>query len=97
MSDLKSITALETLISDIAGSHESAAVKNDIEIAGTALSLLVTAIVPNLAPSVDVSAIDTALADTFNGLIELRAATSSSAPTITTQSVVGGTGDGTGV
>ncbi|OUJ16476.1 hypothetical protein [Acetobacter sp. DsW_063] len=68
MADLASITSLETLISTVAGKHESAAVKADIALAGNALSLLVNALVPNLAPGVDLSGIDAGLSKAFDGI-----------------------------
>lgn len=68
MADLASITSLENLISTVAGKHESAAVKADISLAGNALSLLVNALVPNIAPGVDLSGIDAGLAKAFDGI-----------------------------
>ncbi|MBM9401531.1 hypothetical protein JUN65_08020 [Gluconacetobacter azotocaptans] len=72
--DLKSIAALETLISDAAGKSESAAVKADIAIAGTAVSLLASTLVPRLDPALDLGAVDAALAKVFGGLSDLKAA-----------------------
>ncbi|NVN09692.1 hypothetical protein, partial [Nguyenibacter vanlangensis] len=66
--NLKSVTALETLITDVAGKSESAAVKADIAIAGTAVSLLAQTLVPRLDPTLDLSAVDAALARVFGGL-----------------------------
>jgi len=71
---LKSIDAIETLISTLAGSHESAAVKSDIAIAGTALSLLASTLIPSLAPSVDVAGIDAAVTKIVTGITDLRTA-----------------------
>lgn len=68
MADLASITSLENLISTVAGKHESSAVKADIALAGNALSLLVNALVPNLAPGVDLSGIDAGLSKAFDGI-----------------------------
>jgi len=74
MPDLTSINAIETLISTLAGSHESATVKADIAIAGTALSLLASTLIPSLAPSVDVTGIDAAVTKIVTGISDLRAA-----------------------
>ncbi|GBR15649.1 hypothetical protein [Gluconobacter frateurii] len=70
MADLNSLTALNTLVSTIAGKHESDAVKADLAIAGTAMSLLVQTLVPRLDPSLNLTAIDAGLAKAFAGITD---------------------------
>lgn len=67
MSDLASLTSIQNMISAIAGKHESAAVKSDLAIAGTAVSLLVQTLVPRLDPKFDLSGLDAGLAQGFDG------------------------------
>ncbi|CAP57500.1 hypothetical protein [Gluconacetobacter diazotrophicus] len=79
MADLSSVSTLETLISEIAGKSESAAVKADIAIAGTAVSLLAQTLVPRLDPALDLAFVDAALTKVFAGLADLKAALASTA------------------
>ncbi|MBB2189228.1 hypothetical protein HLH34_04520 [Gluconacetobacter azotocaptans] len=86
MADLKSVTALEALISDAAGKSESAAVKADIAIAGTAASLLASTLVPRLDPALDIDGVDAALAKVFSGLSDLKAAIAPPVPAVPAES-----------
>ncbi|UMM08400.1 hypothetical protein MKW11_14625 [Gluconobacter frateurii] len=70
MADLNSLIALNSLISTIAGKHESDAVKADLAVASTAVSLLVQTLVPHLDPSLNLSAIDAGLAKAFEGITD---------------------------
>lgn len=69
-----SISAAETLIDAAIGRSESPAVKSDIAMAGTALSLVLGAVLPAAAPHVNVSGIDAALTKILTGITDLRAA-----------------------
>ncbi|MCP1243859.1 hypothetical protein, partial [Acetobacter lambici] len=75
MSELQSATALNGLVSQIAGKHEDAAVKADLNLAGTAVSLLVQTLVPRLDPALDLNGVDTALSEIFSGMTKLAALT----------------------
>ncbi|MCI2023594.1 MAG: hypothetical protein LKJ63_03205 [Acetobacter fabarum] len=75
MNELQSATALNGLVSQIAGKHEDAAVKADLNLAGTAVSLLVQTLVPRLDPALDLNGVDTALSEIFSGMTKLAALT----------------------
>ncbi|GBQ69531.1 hypothetical protein AA0474_1949 [Acetobacter lovaniensis NRIC 0474] len=75
MNELQSATALNGLVSQIAGKHEDAAVKADLNLAGTAISLLVQTLVPRLDPGLDLNGVDTALSEIFSGMTKLAALT----------------------
>ncbi|WP_257640987.1 hypothetical protein [Acetobacter okinawensis] len=75
MNELQSATALTGLVSQIAGKHEDAAVKADLNLAGTAVSLLVQTLVPRLDPALDLNGVDTALSEIFSGMTKLAALT----------------------
>ncbi|WP_338331324.1 hypothetical protein [Acetobacter sp. LMG 32666] len=79
MSELQSTIALNGLVSQIAGKHEDAAVKADLNLAGTAVSLLVQTLVPRLDPALDLNGVDTALSEIFSGMTKLAALTAGSA------------------
>lgn len=78
MNELQSATALTGLVSQIAGKHEDAAVKADLNLAGTAVSLLVQTLVPRLDPALDLNGVDTALSEIFSGMTKLAALTAGS-------------------
>ncbi|GBQ34594.1 hypothetical protein AA19596_1515 [Acetobacter fabarum DSM 19596] len=79
MNELQSATALNGLVSQIAGKHEDAAVKADLNLAGTAVSLLVQTLVPRLDPALDLNGVDTALSEIFSGMTKLAALTAGAA------------------
>ncbi|EHH68358.1 hypothetical protein [Gluconobacter morbifer] len=70
MADLNSLTSLQTLVSTVAGRHESDAVKADLALVGTAVSLLAQTLVPRLDPSLNLSGIDAGLARAFDGITD---------------------------
>ncbi|WP_215747011.1 hypothetical protein [Gluconobacter sp. P1C6_b] len=70
MADLNSLTSLQTLVSTLAGRHESDAVKQDLTLVGTAVSLLAQTLVPRLDPSLNLSGIDAGLAKAFDGITD---------------------------
>jgi len=67
VSDLKSLTAIQNMITAVAGKHESTAVKADLAIAGSAVSLLVQTLLPRVDPTLDLSGLDAGLAQGFDG------------------------------
>jgi len=67
VSDLKSLTAIQNMISAVAGKHESAAIKADLAIARSAVSLLVQTLLPRVDPTLDLSGLDAGLAQGFDG------------------------------
>ncbi|GBQ69575.1 hypothetical protein AA103196_2251 [Ameyamaea chiangmaiensis NBRC 103196] len=85
MADLTSITALNTLISTIAGKHESDAVKADLALAGTAVSLLVQTLAPRLDPTLDLTAVDAGLAKAFSGITDTITAIETPVATTSTE------------
>lgn len=87
MPELQSVTTLEGLVSQIAGKHESAEVKADLALAGTAVGLLAQTLVPRLDPVLDLAGFDDALTEIFSGITKLAALTApSSSATQVTQS-----------
>lgn len=68
MDEMTAVTALEGLIETVAGRHESAAVKSDLALVGSAVSLLTKALLPRLDPSINLSAMDAGLAKAFDGI-----------------------------
>lgn len=81
MQELQSVTALESLVSQIAGKHESAEVKADLALAGTAVGLLAQTLVPRLDPVLDLAGFDAALSDIFSGITKLALLTASTSST----------------
>lgn len=75
MPELQSVTALEGLVSQIAGKHESAEVKADLALAGTAVGLLAQTLVPRLDPALALAGFDDALSEIFSGITKLAALT----------------------
>lgn len=81
MDELTSIAALDGLIETVAGKHESAAVKADLALVGSAVSLLTRALLPKIDPAIDLTALDAALAKAFGGIDDtIRAIEGVSAP-----------------
>ncbi|MBF0859800.1 hypothetical protein HKD24_11305 [Gluconobacter sp. LMG 31484] len=70
MADLNSLTSLQTLVTTLAGKHENAAVKQDLALVGTAVSLLAQTLVPRLDPSLNLAGIDAGLAKAFDGITD---------------------------
>lgn len=67
MSDLKSLASIQSMIAAVAGKHESAAIKADLAIAGSAISLLVQTLLPRVDPTLDLAGLDAGLAQGFDG------------------------------
>ncbi|WP_406586381.1 hypothetical protein [Asaia lannensis] len=67
MSDLKSLASIQNMIEAVAGKHESAAIKADLAIAGSAVSLLVQTLLPRVDPTLDLAGLDAGLAQGFDG------------------------------
>ena len=82
MQELQSVSALEGLVSQIAGKHESAEVKADLALAGTAVGLLAQTLVPRLDPALDLAGFDAALSEIFSGITKLAALTTPTSPAV---------------
>ncbi|GBR56547.1 hypothetical protein [Gluconobacter sphaericus] len=67
MSDLASLTAAQNMLTAIAGKHESAALKDDLALASSAISLVIQTMVPRLDPKFDLSGVDAGVAAGLNG------------------------------
>ncbi|NVN44428.1 hypothetical protein HW537_11015 [Asaia siamensis] len=67
MSDLKSLASIQNMIAAVAGKHESPAIKADLAIAGSAVSLLVQTLLPRVDPTFDLAGLDAGLAQGFDG------------------------------
>ena len=74
MSDLKSLASIQNMIEAVAGKHESAAIKADLAIAGSAVSLLVQTLLPRVDPTLDLAGLDAGLAQGFDGFTAAIAA-----------------------
>lgn len=70
MADLNSLTSLNTLISTIARKHESEAVRADLALACTAVSLLAQTLLPRVDPSLNLAGIDAGLTKAFDGITD---------------------------
>lgn len=74
MKTLSSVTAVESLLNQIAGRHDSEELKTDLALASSAISLVVQTLVPRLDPKLNLDGVDQGLAKAVAGISDTLSA-----------------------